>query len=398
VSVRTVQVEQIAAVFNGKTPSKAEQRNSGHPVLKIKDVDENGRFIGRFDSFVDLGFAEGLPEKIVQDGDTLILNAAHNAEYVASKSFFAHGSAVGAIATGEWLVLRPVSKQANARFLFYWSQHAETRKKLEALVKGIHLYPKDVAELPISLPELSEQERIAELLKQADRLRRIRRYAFELSDTFLAAAFLEVFGDPKKNPKNWPYEPLARLCDRFSDGPFGSNLKSAHYRSSGIRVIRLQNIGVGEFLDEDKSFISIEHFAELRKHECRPGDVLIGTLGDPNLRACIQRADIHIALNKADCVQARPNPHKVTAEFLCWLLNIPSTLLLTPGMVHGQTRERISMGQLAELPVPVPPVSFQKQFTKLVSRHEHLRATQRETLRQAEHQFQSLLRRAFAQH
>jgi len=35
-------------------------------------------------------------------------------------------------------------------------------------------------------------------------------------------------------------------------------------------------------------------------------------------------------------------------------------------------------------------------FRRLVERHEHLRAKQREALRQAEHLFQSLLQRAFA--
>ena len=38
---------------------------------------------------------------------------------------------------------------------------------------------------------------------------------------------------------------------------------------------------------------------------------------------------------------------------------------------------------------------LQQQFASLVSRHERLRAGQRESLRQAEHLFQSLLHRAF---
>ena len=37
----------------------------------------------------------------------------------------------------------------------------------------------------------------------------------------------------------------AKGDDCFRDGPFGSNLKTAHYASSSARVIRLQNIGDG---------------------------------------------------------------------------------------------------------------------------------------------------------
>lgn len=256
---------------------------------------------------------------------------------------------------------------------------------------------KDIMEnVPIPYCDLPEQQRIAGLLEQADRIRRARRYALELSGTFLPSAFLELFGDPKRNPKGWPDSYLSDLCLKFSDGPFGSNLKTSHYTPSGVRVIRLQNIGVGEFLNEDQAFVSEDHFQVLRKHECRPGDVLIGTLGDPNLRACIQPAEVPIALNKADCIQARPDPQKTDRYYLCWLLNTPTTLHLAPGLVHGQTRSRVSMGQLADLPVPVPPVPLQRRFAMLVEGHERLQAGQREGLRLADHLFQSLLHRAFS--
>lgn len=250
-------------------------------------------------------------------------------------------------------------------------------------------------EVRVPYCDLPEQKRIAKLLEQADRLRRTRRYALELGGTFLPAAFIKLFGDPRENPRKWPNRYLSDVCLKFSDGPFGSNLKSEHYRPSGVRVIRLNNIGIGEFLNDNQAFISAEHFGALRKHECLPGDVLIGTLGDPNLRACIQPPRIKVALNKADCVQARTNPKKANAEYLCGLLNMPSTLNLVPGMVHGQTRARVSMGDLAELPIPIPPLQMQQHFAALVERHEQTRARQREALRQAEHMFQSLLHGAF---
>ncbi len=250
-------------------------------------------------------------------------------------------------------------------------------------------------EVQIPFCDLPEQRRIARQLEHADRLRRSRRYALELSDTFLPAVFLRLFGDPKRNPKGWPHSYLSDLCLKFSDGPFGSNLKTSHYTPSGVRVIRLQNIGVDEFLNGDQAFVSEAHFQALRKHECLPGDILIGTLGDPNLRACIQPVEVPVALNKADCIQARPDPQKADKHYLCWLLNMPSTLHLAPGLAHGETRSRVSMGQLADLPVPVPPLPLQQGFAALVAGHERLRASQREGLRQADDLFQSLLHGAF---
>ena len=47
------------------------------------------------------------------------------------------------------------------------------------------------------------------------------------------------------------------------------------------------------------------------------------------------------------------------------------------------------------LRIPVPPLPLQQQFATLVERVERLRSVQRESSRQAEHLFQSLLYHAF---
>ena len=67
-----------------------------------------------------------------------------------------------------------------------------------------------------------------------------------------------------------------------------------------------------------------------------------------------------------------------------------------PGMIHGQTRARVSMGELARLPIPVPPLQLQQEFAAQVERVERVRGVQREALRQAEDLFASLLNRAFS--
>jgi type I restriction enzyme S subunit len=185
------------------------------------------------------------------------------------------------------------------------------------------------------------------------------------------------------------------LASKFSDGPFGSNLKTEHYAETGVRVVRLQNIGIGTFLDDDKAFVSERHFARLKKHECLPGDLLVGTLGDPNLRACIQPEALTRALNKADCVQIRPDERLATALYLCALLNSASAERMAQDLMHGQTRVRISMGRLRGLRVPVPPIELQHRFARQIGAVEQLRTIQRGALSKLDMLFASLQNRAF---
>ncbi len=250
--------------------------------------------------------------------------------------------------------------------------------------------------MPIPFPALPEQKRIAAILDKADRLRRQRRFAQTLSDSFLQSVFIKMFGDPFLNPHEWKPKTLRSVAEKISDGPFGSDLKSEHYQDSGFRVIRLQNIGVGEMIDNDRSYVSREHFdSVLSRHRCVPGDVIIGTMGEPNLRAMILPESIEEAMNKADCVQFRPNKSFVNSAFICWLLNMPGTLTLASGSILGQTRSRISMGRVAELRLPIPPLPLQEKFAAIVQKFERIRRQQREATRQAEHLFQTLLHRAF---
>ena len=145
-------IDEVAAVFNGKTPSKSEQRGSGHPVLKIKDVDALGKFRGTFSGHVGADLAQKHVKQQLAGGETLVLNAAHSVTHVASKTFYADQEVAGSLATGEWLIIRWCTESVDSRFGNHWINAPDTRFRIRRLVNGIHLYPKDVARLQIPLP------------------------------------------------------------------------------------------------------------------------------------------------------------------------------------------------------------------------------------------------------
>ena len=293
--------------------------------------------------------------------------------------------------------IKSSSPKLSDEYLFHFLPAAlKAIEDTTSFVTVKHLSAKQIKDISIPLPPVEEQRRIAAILDQAETLRTQRRTALALLDSLTQSLFLDMFGDPATNPKGWEGMSLGNTALKFSDGPFGSNLKSSHYTDTGVRVIRLQNIGVGKFIDKDRAFVSEEHFETLRKHECLPGDVLVGTLGDPNLRACIQPKSLERSLNKADCVQLRPNPKIATAEFLCALLNQPTVETMAHDLMQGQTRVRISMGRLRGLVVPIPPVELQQTFATRIASIEALKAIHRRALAALDALFASLQQRAFA--
>jgi type I restriction enzyme S subunit len=81
-------------------------------------------------------------------------------------------------------------------------------------------------------------------------------------------------------------------------------------------------------------------------------------------------------------------------EFARFVLKHHERRLLN--IARGANTEGLTLPMLEELPVPIVDYSEQRQFASLVERVERLRSVQRESLRQAEHLFQSLLHQAFA--
>ena len=257
------------------------------------------------------------------------------------------------------------------------------------------LSDKDFLQMRIPCPSVDEQIYAIEVLDKTIALIDSRKQQLSELDNFIKARFVEMFGDPIGNPMGWPTQTMKNASVRLSDGPFGSNLKSAHYTAKGVRVIRLGNIGCGYFNDADKSFIPEEHYEKLKKYTCRAGEIIIATLGDPNLRACLIPSYVEFGINKSDCVHYIPKANLLNNQFVCQYINCPETLTLASGMIHGQTRARISSGQLADLPIFLPPMNLQEQFAAFVEQTDKSKVVVQKALNEAQILFDSLMQQYF---
>jgi type I restriction enzyme, S subunit len=63
------------------------------------------------------------------------------------------------------------------------------------------------------------------------------------------------------------------------DGPFGSNLKSIHYRKSGIPIITSGYVTEGRFLPKDYLFVDEEKFRQEKRSAVHGGDIVMAKIG-----------------------------------------------------------------------------------------------------------------------
>jgi len=153
----------------------------------------------------------------------------------------------------------------------------------------------------------------------------------------------------------------------ITDGPFGSNLTSAHYTDQGPRVVRLQNIGDGRFLDA-KAHISAQHFNSLRAHEVLAGDLLIASLGDHPPRACLAPSALGPAIVKADCIRVRLAP-SVDSRWVMHALQTPAVRRWASEKMYGVGRPRLGLKTIRAIPIPLPPLSEQRRIVEILEDH-----------------------------
>ena len=379
----------VADVFNGKTPSKAEQRVLGHPVLKIKDVSESGSFKGAFSGFVDEGLARKYAAKWLAPGDTLILNAAHNAEYVASKSYLATQAVSGSLPTGEWAIVRPNPGKLLPQYCYFWFQSDRAKQAIRFLVKGIHLYPKDIATLLIGVPGLSEQRRIVDLLSRAENIVRMRQEAEQKAKEVIPALFLDMFGDPATNSKGWMVEALEDLgtLDRGRSRHRPRN--AAHLYGGKYPFVQTGDVtrSGGALTTHQQTYTD----AGLAQSKLWPIGTLCITIAANIAETGILTFD---ACFPDSVVGFLPGAHVRTAYIQEWLGFLRPTLA---AQAPQAAQKNINLAILRSLRVPVPPLELQDAYTGRVRSIRGIQSSQRDASVRAGQAFQSLLAGVFGE-
>jgi type I restriction enzyme, S subunit len=161
----------------------------------------------------------------VKLGDVLF-NQTNSRDLVGKTAFFP-GHPAPVVFSNHFLRLRPRSERLDGAYLSRYLQALYLTgyfgKKCNAWVNQATFGKDDLLALQMPLPPLDEQRRIAAILDKADSIRRKRRQALALADDFLRSAFLEMFGDPRRNPLGLQTESLGQVAaiqrGRFSPRP-----------------------------------------------------------------------------------------------------------------------------------------------------------------------------------
>ncbi len=283
----------------------------------------------------------------------------------------------------------------DVNYAYYWfrnNSHRLVYKANKAIVPILN--NSQLREIKIEYPSLPIQKQIAEILEKADQAKQKRREADKLTEQFLQSAFIEMFGDPVRNPKGWE---VRCLSEYFVIEPQNGIYKHSSEYGSGTRILRIDSFYDGKIYGIEKLKRVKVSSEEIQKYGLIQNNIVIN------------RVNSREYLGKCGLIPLLEEPMIFESNMMRFSVDdrihpVYLTKLLTTDFMKGQilkvakdavNQSSINQEDVKNFQVLIPPINLQQQFAKLVQKTEKLKEKQKESEVELENLFNSLMQKAF---
>jgi type I restriction enzyme, S subunit len=388
--MRHEKLSELLDISMGRTPSRNESKywGEGHKWVSIRDL--NSKIITETkEQITDLAIEEARC-KVVPRGTLLF-----SFKLTIGKMAFAGCD----LFTNEAIAAFPIKdkRKLNSEFLYYALLSAKFAGSNQAAM-GKTLNSKSLADIEIPLPPLDDQIRIAHLLGKVEGLIAQRKENLQQLDDLLKSVFLEMFGDPISNPKDFPVKQLSEFYitpkDGTKCGPFGSALKKDELVDPGVSVWNMDNIDLsGRMVLPFRMWITENKYQELRSYSVIDGDIIISRAGTVG-KMCVAKMNGVPAIISTNLIRLRLGPKLLPLYVVSLMTHCKGRVGRLKTGADG-TFTHMNTGILDKLEFPCPPIELQKQYVSIVEKVEGIKTHYQHSLTELEKLYGALSQKAF---
>ncbi|MFD7577276.1 restriction endonuclease subunit S [Kitasatospora sp. NPDC059817] len=334
-------------------------------------------------------------EQYLQAGDLLVSSA--NSWNLVGKCCWVPEAASGSTFGGFISVLRPDRERVDPRYLYRWF----ASDRIQATVRSFGRQTTNISNLdfarclslPIALPSLKEQQRIAQVLDHAAAVRAKRREAIALLDDLTQSVFIDMFGDPSRNPYGWP----ARKMQDLLDGSLRNGLSPATGGTVQAKVLTLSAITGKRF---DATAFKVSGFKSTPPREqsvCSADFLICRGNGNSGLvgRGHFPPFDMPDVTYPDTIISLRPSSLLRPGYLQCvWNSGLVRRQIDSSARTTNGTF-KINQKGIESVSIPVPPLDLQELFESRIAPITDLQKTQASHLAELDSLFASLQHRAF---
>lgn len=276
------------------------------------------------------------------------------------------------------------SEKIYNRYLF-WFLKGNT-EYLNSLGRGAtfkEISKKIVSDIEINVPEMNQQKKAVLNIEQLSKIIGLRKSEIDKLDALIRARFVEMFGNPVRNSKNWNTE---KLCSIAPINKYNGDIDTVNGKVWLLNLDMIESCtgNIVDFLYEFENRItsSTIKFDE----NC----VLYS-----KLRPYLNKVVIPERKGYATSELVSMSTEKINKYFLANLLRQDSFVNFSNATAYGAKMPRASMDLIKNFDVINPPTELQNQFGKLVIEVEKSKFEVQKALDKAQLLFDSLMQKYF---
>ena len=390
-----VRLGDVCEVLNGYAFKSEKYVDKGIRIIRITNV-QKGFIEDREPQFYPIEKKSEIEKYILQNDDLLISLTGNVGRVALLEERYlpaALNQRVGC--------LRIKDKNTLKSFLFHYlnSDYFENRCIVSA--KGVaqkNMSTEWLKEFKIPLLPVSEQESISNTLDKMYKLISIRKQQLSKLDELVKARFVELFGDMKTNPNSYEVVRFEDCIEYMGDiGSNGANSVVVEHldmkdEEDYALMVRFLNFTKNDFTDDVK-YVSKEAYDFFKKSQIFGGELIIckiGSAGQNYVMPYLNRP-VSLGLNQ---IMVRINK-KVLMPYMYQYLHTEYGQMLIDSCINGAVTKSITKTELKKIPVVIPPIELQKQFTAFVEQTDKSKLEVQKSLEKLELLKKALMQKYF---
>lgn len=241
-----------------------------------------------------------------------------------------------------------------------------------------------------SLPEYDMQESMVELLQAAYKAKRAYQKQITATDELVKSQFIEFFGDPFTNEKNWKD---GTIGDYFSVKggkriPKGMTFSSETTVHPYLRTTDMKN---GTILDDDIHYIDDDVFQHITRYTVAGGDIYMTNVGVNLGMAGIIPEKYDGASLTENAVKLLPKTDELIPEFVSSYINMPQVQKYIEERKMAVGVPKLAIFRIESMPIIIPPKTSQQGFLDFVHQSDKSKFELQESIKRVDGLIKSLM-------
>lgn len=379
--MRYINLGDICNIKSSKRIYQSEYCEDGVPFYRGKEISQLQRNEELdIELFISRKRYEEIKEKygVVNEGDLLITSVGTigNTWISDNREFYYKDGNITQIEN---------NPNINTKFLSYLFKSDIIKNQYLRGTSGtaqVALTIEKLKKLQVPEIELSKQNKIVKVLDKAQDIISKRKEQLEDLDELVKSRFIEMFGDPIKNPKNFELLTVDDVIE-FQGGS-QPDKKYFEYKKTddNIRLIQIRDYKTDAYITYIPKSMS--------KRYCTADDIMIGRYGPPIFQILKGiEGSYNVALLKA-------TPKMGNKEFIRQFLKQECLFNFLDGLSQRTAGQSgIDMPKLKSYPFPYPPIELQNEFEGFIKQVDKLKFEMEKSLKELEDNLNSLMQKAF---